>query len=241
MLIPLVTSAVTLFVSLPAVIYPVMFWISLLGVLAVGLREGRPIAATRPRRERPPPTASAPGPSPPGSPRPAGDGRRTRDAGRGSAPQPASSTASTRRPGIGILLTIGAGLVYWLSNRFFDAGRGDFFYLADAFLHGRTWLDVRLGPQDVILRDGHIFVPFAPFPAIALMPLVAITGPADRGPVGDRDQRRARRRDGRPAWWFTGRATSAISSTDSCSSCCSASRPRSGGSRPAAASGTPAS
>jgi alpha-1,2-mannosyltransferase len=45
-LIPLVTSAVTLVVSLPAVIYPVMFWISLLGVLAVGLREGRPLAAT---------------------------------------------------------------------------------------------------------------------------------------------------------------------------------------------------
>jgi alpha-1,2-mannosyltransferase len=43
-LIPLVTSAVTLVVSLPAVIYPVMFWISLLGVLAVGLREGRPTA-----------------------------------------------------------------------------------------------------------------------------------------------------------------------------------------------------
>ena len=42
---------------------------------------------------------------------------------------------------IGILLTIGAGVVYWLSNRLFDASRGDFFYLADAFLHGRTWLD----------------------------------------------------------------------------------------------------
>src|SRR4029077_21008410 len=45
-MIPLVTSAVTLVVSLPAVIYPVMFWISLLGVLAVGLREGRPLVAT---------------------------------------------------------------------------------------------------------------------------------------------------------------------------------------------------
>jgi hypothetical protein len=43
-LIPLVTSAVTLVVSLPALIYPVMFWIALLGVLAVGLREGRTAA-----------------------------------------------------------------------------------------------------------------------------------------------------------------------------------------------------
>ncbi len=45
-LIPLVTSAVTLFVSLPAAIYPVMFWVTLLGVLVVGLREGEP--ASRP-------------------------------------------------------------------------------------------------------------------------------------------------------------------------------------------------
>ena len=29
----------------------------------------------------------------------------------------------------------------------FDAGRGDFFYLADAFLHGRTWLDVPARPE----------------------------------------------------------------------------------------------
>ena len=108
---------------------------------------------------------------------------------------------------IGILLTIGAGVVYWLSNRFFDAGRGDFFYLADAFLHGRTWLDVRLGPQDVILRDGHIFVPFAPFPAIALMPLVAITGPqiADQWETGINAALAAATVG--LAWWFTGRAS----------------------------------
>jgi hypothetical protein len=75
-----------------------------------------------------------------------------------------------------------SAVIYWLADRQFDAGRGDFFYLADAFLHGRTWLDVRLGPYDVIPRDGHFFVPFAPFPAIVLMPLVAVTGPltADR-------------------------------------------------------------
>ena len=26
-----------------------------------------------------------------------------------------------------------AAILYWLANRYFDAGRGDFFYLADAF------------------------------------------------------------------------------------------------------------
>ena len=67
-------------------------------------------------------------------------------------------------------------VLYWLSNRVYDAARGDFFYLADAFLHGRPWLDVQLGPWDVIPVDGRYYVPFAPFPAVALMPLVAVVG-----------------------------------------------------------------
>ncbi len=78
---------------------------------------------------------------------------------------------------IGLAIAGVSAVVYWLSNKNYDAGRGDFFYLADAFLHGRTWLEVVLGPNDVILRDGLAYVPFAPFPAIVLMPLVAIVGP----------------------------------------------------------------
>jgi hypothetical protein len=76
----------------------------------------------------------------------------------------------------------GAGVVavsavlYWLADRGFDAGRGDFFYLADAFLHGRSWLTFQPGPYDVIIIDGRFYVPFAPFPAVALMPIVAILG-----------------------------------------------------------------
>jgi len=69
-----------------------------------------------------------------------------------------------------------SAVVYWLADRSFDAGRGDFFYLADAFLHGRSWLDVQLGPFDQIDIGGRIYVPFAPFPAIALMPVVAVLG-----------------------------------------------------------------
>jgi hypothetical protein len=82
-----------------------------------------------------------------------------------------------RGTAVGFAVVAVSAVLYWLANRQFDAGRGDFFYLADAFLHGRTWLDIRLGPNDVIPRDGHYYVPFAPFPAIALMPLVALTGP----------------------------------------------------------------
>ena len=77
---------------------------------------------------------------------------------------------------VGLALASVAMAIYWLSNRFFDAGRGDFFYLAEAFLNGRTWLDFRPGPNDVILEAGRVYVPFAPFPAIALMPLVFFTG-----------------------------------------------------------------
>jgi len=78
---------------------------------------------------------------------------------------------------IGLAVAALSAVIYWLCDRLFDAGRGDFFYLADAFLHGRTWLPVPLGPNDVIPIDGRYYVPFAPFPAIALMPLVALIGP----------------------------------------------------------------
>ena len=41
---------------------------------------------------------------------------------------------------VGLIVALAAMAIYWLSNRFFDAQHGDFFYLADAFLHGRVWL-----------------------------------------------------------------------------------------------------
>jgi hypothetical protein len=87
---------------------------------------------------------------------------------------------------VGLALGVGAFIVYWLSNRAFDAGHGDFFYLADAFLHGRVWIENALGPNDVIYHDGHVYVPFAPLPAVLLMPLVALVGPvtADRWESG---------------------------------------------------------
>jgi hypothetical protein len=85
-----------------------------------------------------------------------------------------------RRVDTGVLLGLAvvavSAVVYWLADRGFDAGRGDFFYLADAFLHGRTWLTFRPGPFDVIIIDGRVYVPFAPFPALVFMPLVALIG-----------------------------------------------------------------
>jgi len=50
-------------------------------------------------------------------------------------------------------------------------------YLADAFLHGQTWLRI-LPPSthDLSFLNGRYYLYWAPFPAILLMPLVAIFG-----------------------------------------------------------------
>ena len=76
----------------------------------------------------------------------------------------------------GAAVVVASALLYWLANRQFEAGRGDFFYLAEAFLNARTWLTFQPGPYDVIIVGDRFYVPFAPFPAIALMPLVAVIG-----------------------------------------------------------------
>ena len=44
-LIPLATSAATLFVGIPSWIYPVMFWVTLVAVLNTGLADRRPVEA----------------------------------------------------------------------------------------------------------------------------------------------------------------------------------------------------
>jgi len=60
----------------------------------------------------------------------------------------------------------------------FNAGRPDYLYMADAFLHGRLWLDVpwRAPINDLIMVGEHVYVPFQPFPALVLMPLVWLVG-----------------------------------------------------------------
>jgi hypothetical protein len=81
-----------------------------------------------------------------------------------------------RATAAGLVLVAVSAVLYWLAAHDFDAGRGDFFYLADAFLHGRTWLDFRPGTNDVIISGDRFYVPFAPFSAIALVPVVAVLG-----------------------------------------------------------------
>jgi hypothetical protein len=76
-----------------------------------------------------------------------------------------------------VIVLLLAAAAYWRSAVDFDAGRPDFYYLADAFLHGRTWLEQALGPHDVVIDGARVYVPFAPFPAFVLAPLVALAGP----------------------------------------------------------------
>ena len=78
---------------------------------------------------------------------------------------------------LGLGLVVVAFLIYLACNRQFNAARGDFFYLADAFMHGRTWLPFALGIYDDVFVGTRVYVPFAPFPAIAVLPLVAVVGP----------------------------------------------------------------
>jgi hypothetical protein len=79
---------------------------------------------------------------------------------------------------MGLLVALGAMLIATPFALMMSGARVDYFYLADAFLHGRTWLAPApwLGPQDIVPAGSHIFLPFGPFPAIALIPLVAALG-----------------------------------------------------------------
>ncbi len=101
---------------------------------------------------------------------------------RSARPQ-ALSVPSTPAVASALVVWILAAITYlaasWVfapGGKLFDAGRPDFFWLADAFLHGRTWLTHSLGAWDTVVIDGRAYVPFAPGPAFVLMPLVAVAG-----------------------------------------------------------------
>ena len=85
-----------------------------------------------------------------------------------------------RSPWIAVSIGAAALIAYWLID-FRSGGRtAEFFQLSDAFLHGRTWLDPATldGPWDRIDIEGRSYLPFAPLPAVAFMPLVALFGVA---------------------------------------------------------------
>jgi hypothetical protein len=104
--------------------------------------------------------------------------------------------------GLGVVLAVGAFVLYWASNLVHYNQYDHFVWQADAFLHGRAWFPfpvqdgvnqvtgaaVPNAPdnwyyQDVYpLKDaaggdlGRVLLPFPPLPAIVLMPFVAVFG-----------------------------------------------------------------
>jgi hypothetical protein len=100
-----------------------------------------------------------------------------------SQAQPTDETADSQFEDIGfyplLFLVTAAFGVFLATNIAYPFKRPDYFLLADAFLHGRTWIDVALMPThvDVIDWRGHAYLPFGPGPAFLVMPLVAVLGP----------------------------------------------------------------
>ena len=77
------------------------------------------------------------------------------------------------------LLALG---IYWLSATLLGRSQSPdsayFNYLADAFLHGRSYLADPPGTHDLTLYGGKWYVPFPPLPALLLLPGVAASGVA---------------------------------------------------------------
>jgi len=101
-----------------------------------------------------------------------------------ASPEPPRDMTTTRpvaapavRCGFALLVGLAAFAVFFGPAMSSGVGRPDFYYLADAFLHGRPWLAQALSPWDVAIVGGRVYVPFAPFPAFVLAPLVAVLGP----------------------------------------------------------------
>jgi hypothetical protein len=94
------------------------------------------------------------------------------------APDADPQAGDRRQLIVGLGLVVVSFAIYALSSYQFNAGRPDLFYLADAFVHGRLWLDRPFGPADNVIIGGRVYVPFGPFPAIVFAPAVAIFGPA---------------------------------------------------------------
>ena len=90
-----------------------------------------------------------------------------------------------RSPWIAAAIGAAALLAYWRADFHAGARAPDFFLLAEAFRHGRTWVDPGSinGPWDRVDIDGRTYLPFAPLPALVFLPLVALFGAAGLAPA----------------------------------------------------------
>src|SRR5439155_13890014 len=130
------------------------------------------------RKQRPPrPLSRRPRPSP----SPVGV-RRAAASPRGPRARGALSMREVlARHRVDLILFLGSLAAYALSSDGLLAHQSlapHFVYQADAFLHGQLALSVPRPPNlnDWVLRDGRWYVSFPPFPALVMMPFVALFG-----------------------------------------------------------------
>jgi hypothetical protein len=86
--------------------------------------------------------------------------------------------ALARRGRAGAAIFLVGLVAYLATDLWHSAGRPDFYYLADAFLHGRLWLESPLFPIDSVVIGDRTYLPFGPLVSIVLLPMVAVLGPA---------------------------------------------------------------
>lgn len=89
----------------------------------------------------------------------------------------APATWINRSAFIAALAALVAGVVYWILGPT-GTGGGVYVPLADAFLHGRLWIEDRPWLELVPVSAGSLeqYVPLPPAPALTLIPVVAVTG-----------------------------------------------------------------
>ncbi|HET7677520.1 MAG TPA: hypothetical protein VFK38_06675 [Candidatus Limnocylindrales bacterium] len=77
-----------------------------------------------------------------------------------------------------LLVAAYAAAVYWVIAQRSTTFRPDYFFLADAFLHGRTWVDATGWPPafDLVILGDRLYFPFPPLPAMLLAIPSAIVG-----------------------------------------------------------------
>jgi hypothetical protein len=110
-----------------------------------------------------------------------------------AAPSRASAGSRSSTVVVGLLLVLGALVLYALSNPVHYNQYNHFVWQADAFLHGRAWIPYPVSdgtgqPPNDYLQDvfplldaagqptGRALLPFPPLPAIVLLPFVALFG-----------------------------------------------------------------
>jgi len=81
-----------------------------------------------------------------------------------------------REGAVGLVLFLGSFLVLFLLNDHKFVFYNNYSYLADALLHGRLYVDGMPAYLESVEFGGHVYMHFAPGPAILCLPFVAIFG-----------------------------------------------------------------